>query len=207
MRQTPARDDRGEPAAIEAVPGRARDDSARPGGLWRAAPIGAFVLASLAIGGLASRTAGSYPTPPFFHLFFSDTIHMKVWLATGAVGLAVFQILTAGRMFEVIHWPPGGRVWGWVHRISGYIAILLSLPVAYHCVFLLGFETDSPRVVIHSLLGSMVYGAFLGKMIVVRSGRFPGWVLPVAGAVLFTMLVGIWLTSSLYVFMTAGLAR
>jgi hypothetical protein len=93
-----------------------------------------------------------------------------------------------------------------VHRISGYLAILLSLPVAYHCVFLLGFETDSLRVVIHSLLGSMVYGAFLGKMIVVRSGRFSGWVLPVAGAVLFAMLVGIWLTSALYVFSTAGFA-
>lgn len=164
------------------------------------------MLASLAIGGLASRTVGSYPTPPFFHLFFSDTIHMKVWLTTGAVGLAVLQILTAGRMFEVIHWPPGGHIWARVHRTSGYLAILLSLPVAYHCVFMLGFETDSPRVVIHSLLGSMVYGAFLGKMIVVRSRRFPGWVLPVAGAVLFAILVGIWLTSSLYVFSTAGFA-
>ena len=33
-------------------------------------------------------------------------------------------------------------------------AILLTLPVAYHCIFLLGFGANSPRVLIHSLLGS-----------------------------------------------------
>jgi hypothetical protein len=105
-------------------------------------------------------------------------------------------------MFELVHCPPAGRFWGSVHRLSGYLAILLTLPVAYHCIFLLGFETTSVRVAIHSLLGSTVYGAFLGKMIVVRSGRFPGWALPVAGALLFTILVGLWLTSSLYLFST-----
>jgi len=96
MRNTPARGNRGDQQAIEAAPIRARDGSTRSSVLRRAAPIAAFVLASLAIGGLASRTAGGYPTPPSFHLFFSDTIHMKVWLTAGAVGLAVFQILTAG---------------------------------------------------------------------------------------------------------------
>jgi uncharacterized protein DUF6529 len=205
MNETPTRHDYGDHEAIESI--RAHDSySTRRSALWLAAPAGAFVLVSLVIGGLASRTAGRYPTPTFFHLFFSDTIHMKVWLATGVVGLAVCQVLTAARMFEVIRWLPGGRISGRLHRIFGYVAILLSLPVAYHCVFLLGFETDSLRVTLHSLLGSALYGAFLGKMIVVRSDRFPGWVLPIAGAVLFALLAGIWLTSSLYVFSTAGLA-
>jgi hypothetical protein len=35
-----------------------------------------------------------------------------------------------------------------MHRLSGYLTILLTLPVAYHCIFLLGFETTSPRVAI-----------------------------------------------------------
>jgi hypothetical protein len=79
----------------------------------------------------------------------------------------------------------------------------LLLPVAYHCiVVLLGFETTSLRVAIHSVLGSAFYGAFLVKVILVRSRGLPGWALPVAGGLLFAILAGLWLTSSLYLFST-----
>jgi hypothetical protein len=47
------------------------------------APLAVFALVSLTIGTLAHRSAGGYPAPPFFHLFFSDTLHLKAWLATG----------------------------------------------------------------------------------------------------------------------------
>jgi len=162
--------------------------------------LAVFVLSFLTIRLLAGSSAGGYPTPPFFHLFFSDTLHMKAWLATGAITLALFQVLSAARLFELFHWAPSGRFWGRMHRISGYLAILLTLPVAYHCIFLLGFDTTSPRVAIHSVLGSAFYGAFLVKVILVRSGGLPGWALPVAGGLLFAILVGLWLTSSLYFF-------
>jgi Family of unknown function (DUF6529) len=89
-----------------------------------------------------------------------------------------------------------------MHRLSGYLTILLTLPVAYHCIFLLGFETTSPRVAIHSVVGSAFYGAFLVKLILVRSRGLSGWVLPVAGGLLFAILAGLWLTSSLYLFST-----
>ena len=162
--------------------------------------LAVFVLSFLTIRLLAGSSAGGYPTPPFFHLFFSDTLHMKAWLATGAITLALFQVLSAARLFELFHWAPSGRFWGRMHRVSGYLAILLTLPVAYHCIFLLGFDTTSPRVAIHSVLGSAFYGAFLVKVILVRSGGLPGWALPVAGGLLFAILVGLWLTSSLYFF-------
>lgn len=162
--------------------------------------LAVFVLSFLTIRLLAGSSAGGYPTPPFFHLFFSDTLHMKAWLATGAITLALFQVLSAARLFELFHWAPSGRFWGRMHRISGYLAILLTLPVAYHCIFLLGFDTTSPRVAIHSVLGSAFYGAFLVKVILVRSGGLPGWALPVAGGLLLAILVGLWLTSSLYFF-------
>jgi hypothetical protein len=165
-----------------------------------AALLAVFALSFLTIRLLAGRTAGGYPTPPFFHLFFSGTIHMKAWLATGAITLALFQVLSAARLFELFHCAPSGRFWARMHRMSGYLAILLTLPVAYHCIFLLGFETTTVRVTVHSLLGSAFYGAFLGKVIVVRSGAFPGWALPVAGALLFAILFGLWATSSLYLF-------
>ena len=168
--------------------------------IWSAVLLAAFAVSFVTIQVLAARTAGGYPTPPFFHFFFSDTIHMKAWLATGAIVLALFQALTGARLFEIVHFAPYGRFWNHIHRGSGYLAILLTLPVAYHCIFLLGFETTTVRVTVHSLLGSAFYGAFLGKVIVVRSGAFPGWALPVAGALLFAILFGLWATSSLYLF-------
>lgn len=173
----------------------------KPRNWTRFAPLLAvFALSFLTIRLLAGRSAKGYPTPPFFHPFFSDTIHMKAWLATGAIMLALFQVLSAARLFELFHCAPSGRFWARMHRMSGYLAILLTLPVAYHCIFLLGFETTSARVAIHSILGSAFYGAFLVKVILVRSERFPGWALPVAGGLLFAILAGLWVTSSLYLF-------
>jgi len=169
---------------------------------WFVALLAVFVLSFMTIRLLAGRSARGYPTPPFFHLFFSDTIHMKAWLATGAITLALFQVLSAARLFELFHWPPSGRFWARMHRMFGYLAILLTLPAAYHCIFLLGFETTSLRVAIHSVLGSAFYGAFLVKVILVRSRGLPGWALPVAGGLLFAILAGLWLTSSLYLFST-----
>jgi len=66
--------------------------------IWSAALRAVFAVSFVTFRVLAARTAGGYPTPPSFHLFFSDTIHMKAWLATGAIVLALFQARTgAGR--------------------------------------------------------------------------------------------------------------
>ena len=173
--------------------------------IWFMAPLAVFALVPLAIGTLAHRSAGGYPAP-FFYLFFSDTLHLKAWLATGVSVLAVCQLLTAARAFDVLHFPPSGRFWARVHRLSGYLAMLLTLPVAYHCIFLLGFETTSLRVALHSLLGSALYGAFLGKVIIVRARGCPGWALPVAGGLVFAILLGLWLTSALYFFRSHPIA-
>lgn len=78
--------------------------------------LAVFALSFLTIRLLAGSSAGGYPAPPFFHLFFSDTIHMKAWLATGAITLALFQALSAVRLFALFHWAPSGRFWGRMHR-------------------------------------------------------------------------------------------
>ena len=181
---------------------RGRSTSKPRNWTWFVALLAVFVLSFLTIRLLAGTSAGGYPTPPFFHLFFSDTIHMKAWLATGAITLALFQVLSAAGLFELFPCAPSGRFWARMHRTSGYLAILLTLPVAYHCIFLLGFESTSLRVAIHSVLGSAFYGAFLVKVILVRSRGVPGWALPVAGGLLFAILTGLWLTSSFYLFST-----
>ena len=78
--------------------------------------------------------------------------------------------------------------------LGGSIA-LFTLPVAYHCLWSLGFQDASTRVLLHSLFGCAVYGAFAAKVLIVRSPGTPGWALPLAGATMFTTLVVVWLTS------------
>jgi hypothetical protein len=170
---------------------------------WLALPLVVFALITLTVGLVARQTVREPYATPFFHLFFTDTLEMKAWLATAAAVLACGQLLTAARIYELLRFPPQGRFYHRVHRWSGRAAILLTLPVAYHCVFLLGFSTHSPRVLMHSLLGSALYGAVVAKVLIVRSSRFAHWVLPVAGGLLFAILLGLWLTSALWFFTTA----
>ena len=167
---------------------------------WLAVPLVVFALITLTVGLVARETVREPYQTPFFHPFFTDTLHTKAWLVTAAVVLACGQLLTAARIYEVLRFPPKGRCYHIVHRWSGRSAILLTLPVAYHCVFLLGFGTHSPRVLIHSLLGSALYGTVVAKVLIVRSTRFAPWVLPVAGGLLFSILLGLWLTSALWFF-------
>ncbi len=91
-----------------------------------------------------------------------------------------------------------------LHRWSGTAAFLLTLPVAYHCLWALGFEATDARVVTHSILGCAFYGAFTTKLLVLRSDRLPGWALPLVGGTLVTLLTGVWLTSSLWYFTSVG---
>lgn len=175
-----------------------------PSHAWLILPLVVFALIALTVGIVAHQTIRSPYTVPFFHLFFSDTIHMKIWLITAALVLAFFQLLTASRIYELLRFPPKGRFYNIVHRWSGRAAILLTLPVAYHCIFLLGFEMTDTRVYAHSLLGSAVYGAFLAKVLIVRVDKFPGWLLPIAGGLLFSILLGLWITSAAWFFSING---
>src|SRR5437016_5263558 len=52
----------------------------------------------------------------------------------------------------------------------------------------------------HSLLGCGVYGAYASKVTIVRLHRFPKPVLPVAGGLLFAVLIGIWYSSALWLY-------
>jgi hypothetical protein len=173
----------------------------RRSGLWTAAPLIVFALVSLTVGVVARNSNGVVNPSDYLQLFFSDPIHLKVWFASAALVLACFQMVTASAIFGRLPFLSPGRGVAAVHRWSGRLAILLTLPVAYHCIFLLGYGDYTTRVTVHSLLGSAIYGAFIAKVLIVRSGnRIPGWELPVAGGLLFAILLGLWLTSALWFF-------
>jgi hypothetical protein len=132
---------------------------------------------------------------------FSSTIAAKAWLATAAVLLAIVQVTTGARMFGKLPFLPirGPRV-AFVHRWSGRLAFLFTLPVFFHCVTILGFQTPDARVAAHSLVGSFVYGIFAAKVMIVRDRSLPAWALPAAGATMASVLGVLWLTSSLWYF-------
>ena len=138
--------------------------------------------------------------------FFTSTLHFKAWLTTLAVLLAIGQLFGGLWMFGKL---PLGSAPTWVgpaHRIAGSLALLVSLPVAYHCLWSLGFNPGdgTGRQFWHSLFGCAFYGAFATKVLAVRSHRMPGWALPVVGGLVFTVLVLLWLTSSFWFFRTFG---
>ena len=163
---------------------------------WLAAPLAAFALVSLSAGLLAAHDPRS---KGYFRLFFSDPIHLKAGFATAAVVLACFQLFTAAWIFRKLPWSRPAWV-NPVHRWSGRLAFVCTLPVAYHCIFKLGFQDPTTRVLAHSLLGCAVYGAFAAKVTIVRLHGFPRFVLPLAGGLLFAVLVGVWWTSALWLY-------
>jgi mono/diheme cytochrome c family protein len=163
---------------------------------WLAAPLAAFALVSLTAGLLAAHDPRS---KGYFRLFFEDPIHLKAGFATAAVVLACFQLFTAAWIFRKLPWSKPAWV-NPVHRWSGRLAFVFTLPVAYHCIFKLGFQSPTTRVLAHSLLGCAVYGAFAAKVTIVRLHRFPRFVLPIAGGLLFAVLVGAWWTSALWLY-------
>jgi Family of unknown function (DUF6529) len=168
---------------------------------WLAVPLVVFALFALTAGLLARSLGG--PKGRYFDLFFSDTIHMKAWLASLALVLACFQLFTAAWIFRKLPW----RRPDWVnaaHRWSGRLVFVVVLPVAYHCIFQLGFQTGTTRTYIHSLVGCAFFGAYAAKVTIVELKRFPVLVLPTAGGLLFTVLLVVWWTSALWFFRLVG---
>lgn len=138
-------------------------------------------------------------------LGFDTVIGMKVVLSTVIGVLAVLQLLGAlwlyGRLGIV------APSWlGTAHRVSGAVALLLTVFVGYHCIWALGLESGTldnghvvpVRVVVHGVAGCTVFGALVVKITAVRSRRAPGWFLPVAGGLLFALLILVVLTSAVW---------
>jgi hypothetical protein len=129
-------------------------------------PLLVFVLVGSAVAvGLGVYGREHEPTGYALNVVgFSGPLYVKAWLTTAAAVLAVVQLLTAGRMYDV-------AASAWVrasHRWAGRVS-------------------------------------FVVKMLVLTRGPRPRWVVPVAGGALFTAVMGLWLTSSLWVFTTTGL--
>ena len=170
---------------------------------WALLPLGVFALVALTVGLLArsQQTGDGEAQGTYIELLFTSTIHMKAWLATAVALLACAQLFTAAWIYRKLPFDKPAWV-NPVHRWSGRLAFLISLPVAYHCIFRLGFQGEEGRVFVHSLAGCAFYGAYAAKVLIVRMRRYPVWVIPTAGGLLFTALITVWYTSAYWFFTT-----
>lgn len=163
------------------------------------------LLVAVAAGALVSVGLGVYGRlhePTFAGLGlagFSSGAAAKSWVASAAMLLVLLQLASAVLMNHSARLAAA-------HRWIGRAAILSTVPVAVHCLYALGFQLGSPRVLVHSLGGCFVYGAFIAKMLVLQRPGAPRWSVPLLGGVLFTVLTAVWLTSSLWFFGTSGTA-
>ena len=172
-----------------------------------AVPLGAFaagaVIALLlgVFGKVHDPTTDATTT-----LGFDTVLGMKVVVAVAIGVLAIGQVIGALWIYGKL----GIKAPSWIgtaHRISGTIALLLTVFVGYHCIWVLGLQSGTvhneyetfevgTRTVIHGVLGCVVFGAIVVKVVAVRSKRAPGWFLPIAGGLLFAVLIAVVLTSA-----------
>jgi hypothetical protein len=144
---------------------------------------------------------------------FHTVIQMKV-VVTTVIGVLVLAQL-AGALVLYGKVPVRAPTWlGKAHRATGTLTLVLAIFVAYNCLWALGLEYGhfahgggkvGARTVIHGVLGCMVFGAAVVKVVAVRAKRAPGWLLPVAGGLLFTLFVGVILTSAVWYYANYGL--
>ena len=162
--------------------------------------VGAAVAVALGVFGGVHTPAGEVPWQRPFPSIYA----MKVWLALGVLLLAAVQLFTALWIYGKL----GLRRRSWlgpVHRTIGFLAFVVSLPVAAACLWAMGFQSYDARVLTHGILGSMFYGAFVAKILVLHSKRLPGWALPAVAGLLLATVVGAVTSSALWYIATVGL--
>ncbi len=128
-------------------------------------------------------------------------IDLKARLGSALMALALVQLLLGLWMYRRL--PGAGAAPHRVHpahRLIGLLAFLLSLPIAYQWLHRLGVEFTSSRVAVHSITGCVLYGAYVAKVLVVRSRRLPGWALPVVGGTLVVAIALLSYTAALWFF-------
>ncbi|MBI2703785.1 MAG: hypothetical protein HYX32_00630 [Actinobacteria bacterium] len=170
--------------------------------------LGVVVVAGAAVSLFLGVYASRHPPAgqPTFGFSPGSMLAFKSWMTTLAVFFAVLQLLSALRLRDKIRWPATVPPWLTdAHRIVGTLALVSSLPVAYHCLWSLGFRfadqpLRSPRVLIHAAAGAFFYGVFVTKMLAVRITSVPRWLVPVAGGLVFTALMTVWFSSAVYFF-------
>ena len=164
----------------------------------------AALAVPLALGAMTALALGLYssvhtPTGRDFVLTgFENTASWKSALASVVAFLFLIQISLGLRI--VGRFGPRRPPPSWApdaHRLIGTVAFGLSIPVVFHCIWAMGYQSDDGRVLAHSILGCVTYGLYVAKITTARRDDRPEWALPVVGAVLGFALLATWWGSAL----------
>jgi hypothetical protein len=132
-----------------------------------------------------------------------DVILLKSLGASLAFVLAVLNLLIMLQLYgklRLFPWMPESLAW-W-HRRQGDVILVVFVLIAYHCVRYGYIDPASPRVLAHSVLGSLTMAVITLKLLTVR------WIprlmerIAIIGATLFVATTGTVLTSALWYFLT-----
>jgi len=164
----------------------------------------ARILAPILIGALVSVALGVYgnlhkgDSIVFQVSGFENLALAKSRLALVAAFFVLVQLGSALVMYGKIRWITAPSWIGTLHRWSGRIAFFVAVPVGVFCLYGIGFQHYDTRSLVHSLLGCLFFGVFTVKMLVLTKRGVAGWVLPLLGGLVFTVLVATVLTSAVW---------
>jgi len=164
----------------------------------------ARILGPILIGALVSVALGVYgnlhkgDSIVFQVSGFENLALAKSRLALVAAFFVLVQLGSALVMYGKIRWITAPSWIGTLHRWSGRIAFFVAVPVGVFCLYGIGFQHYDTRSLVHSLLGCLFFGVFTVKMLVLTKRGVAGWVLPLLGGLVFTVLVATVLTSAVW---------
>lgn len=170
----------------------------------------ARILVPVLVGALITVALGVYGGQHkgqsiVFHVSgFEELIRAKSWMASISAAFAVVQASSGAIMSGHV---PRVKSPTWIptlHRWSGRIAFFVAVPVAVFCLYGIGFQHYTTRVLLHSCLGCLFFGVFTIKMLALSLRGLSGWIISLLGGLLFTVLIAIWFTSAFWYFALRG---
>jgi hypothetical protein len=134
---------------------------------------------------------------------FTGVNYVKAWLTSLTAVCALAQLASGPALVRRVD--SDSVILETIHRWSGRLAILASVPVAVDCLYAMGFQVTDTRVLVHSCFGCLFYGAFTVKMLAIGRSGLPRWMFPLLGGLMFTCVALLWLTSALWLFNADGI--
>ncbi len=135
-------------------------------------------LWGLAVGAAVAVALGVYsvlhqPTGRDFVLYgFESAASWKNALTLVVALLLVAQAALSFKLAGLFGLRATTRPWlSELRCLLATLAVGFSLPVAFHCVWVLGFGSDSPAITLHSILACVAYGCVVAALWPERSER------------------------------------
>lgn len=167
--------------------------NARPVALALPFAVGAATALSLGIYAAAHEPTGR----DFVVTGFASVAGWKSAFASVTMALVIVQVSLGlrltGRVGPRVAPPPWAHD---LHRLVGTVAFGISIPVAFHCIWAVGYQSSDSRLAVHSLFGCVAYGSYVAKIMTARTADRPQWALPAAGSLLGIMMLTVWWSSA-----------